>query len=114
VCLKCDHSNWWSKIWDCEKVISYQHQLPVRYQWKSQERELDNYHHAYPAQSQRSGGLQRAFNGTADGSRSTSPEHGVSTITRRTWTMRKYGICKETGHDRKNCAGNIGVVTAQG
>jgi hypothetical protein len=28
--------------------------------------------------------------------------------------MRKRGICKETGHDRRNCAGNARIVTAQG
>jgi len=27
-------------------------------------------------------------------------------------TMRKCGICKETGHDRRNCAGNARIVTA--
>jgi hypothetical protein len=45
-------------------------------------------------------------------SHSPSPEDGASTSARMTRSMTKCGICKEIGHDRKNSARNVGVITA--
>jgi len=78
-CLKCDHSNWWPRFGIAK---SHTNNINCPFGINGSRNKSGNWtitithiQHNHKG----SGGLKRTLNGTADGSRAASPEHGVST-----------------------------------